>query len=167
MTTRQIPVQGVSLPFGSRVAIKESFALRLWDPRSHIPVRDRRASLHSHVQRGGMAAHCQGPCYCVRFTLTGSNFLSSRADDGGPRAWKRNLCTQRELSDEKVAGSTEQYFVGVGGFEDLSEAHPGHLWIRAFATAGHQVERLGRKRDLAGKREVIFNGQTTSVFGQL
>lgn len=92
---------------------------------------------------------------------------SSRADDGGPRAWKRNLCTQRELSDEKVAGSTEQYFVGVGGFEDLSEAHPGHLWIGAFATAGHQVERLGRKRDSAGKREVIFNGQTTSVFGQL
>lgn len=101
-----------------------------------------------------MAAHCQGPCYCVRFTLTGSNFLSSRADDGGPRAWKRNLCTQRELSDEKVAGSTEQYFVGGrevvgrgGGFEDLSEAHPGHLWIGVIATAGHQVERLGRKRD--------------------
>lgn len=54
-----------------------------------------------------------------------------------------------------------------GIFGDLSEAYPGHLWIGAIATAGHQVERLGRKRDSAGKCEVIFNEQTTSVFGQL
>lgn len=55
VTTRQIRVQGVSSPFGSCAAIKASFALRLWEPRSHIPVRDRRASLHSHVQREGTA----------------------------------------------------------------------------------------------------------------